>query len=230
MSRAKEASLETRLWRSNAREFGVLAVVLFASAGTFRYWQAWTYMAARLIPLVATNLHLIRRDRELLRRRLKLEEEGESEGVHKLFFALVRLLGLGMFVLAGLDRRHQWSAVSLPVVVAATLAVALGGFVIFRVFRENSHCSSVIELGAQQTVVMTGPYRLVRHPMYTGAVLGAAASPLALGSWYAALLVPPFCAIFVMRILAEELFLSAGLPGYAAYMGITRKRLFPGVW
>ena len=225
-----EASLESRLWRSNAREFGVQAVVLFAAAGTLRYGEAWTYLAARLVPVVVTNLYLIRRDRQLLRRRLKLEEEGETEGVHKAFFALVRLVGLAMFVVAGLDRRFGWSSVPLSVVVPATLAVSLGGFVIFRVFRENSHCSSVIELGAQQTVVTTGPYRLVRHPMYTGAVLGAAASPLALGSWYAALLVPPFCAIFVMRIIAEERFLSAGLPGYAAYLGVTRKRLFPGVW
>jgi protein-S-isoprenylcysteine O-methyltransferase Ste14 len=230
MSLGKESSLESRLWRSNAREFGVQAVALFAAAGTFRYGQAWTYMAARLVPVVATNLYLIRRDRELLRRRLKIEEEGESEGVHKAFFAFLRLLGLAMFVVAGLDRRFQWSSVPLSVVVSATLAVTCGGFVIFRVFRENSHCSSVIEVGAQQQVVMTGPYRLVRHPMYTGALLAVVASPLALGSWYAALIVPPFCAILVMRILAEERFLSAGLPGYAAYIGITRKRLLPGVW
>jgi protein-S-isoprenylcysteine O-methyltransferase Ste14 len=230
MSQAKEASLERRLWRSNAREFGVQAVVLFAAAGTFRYQQAWTYLAARLLPVVVANLYLIRRDRELLRRRLKIEEEGETEGVHKAFFALLLLVGLAMFVVAGLDRRFHWSSVPFSVVVPATLVVNLGGFVIFRVFRENSHCSSVIELGEQQAVVMTGPYRLVRHPMYTGAILGAAASPLALGSFYAALLVPPFCALFVMRILAEERFLSAGLPGYAAYMRITRKRLLPGVW
>jgi protein-S-isoprenylcysteine O-methyltransferase Ste14 len=225
-----EKSLESRLWRSNAREFGVQAIVLFAAAGTFRYWQAWLTLGLRLVPVVATNLYMIRRDRELLRRRLAVEEEGEKERVHRIFFALIILLGLAMNAVAGLDRRFGWSAVPLPLVLAGCAASTAGVFLISWVFRENTYCSSVIELRGGQTVVTTGPYRVVRHPMYSGGLLGAAALPLALGSYYAAVFVVPLGALFAMRILAEERFLSTQLPGYAAYMEMTRKRLVPGVW
>ena len=205
-------------------------VVLLAAAGTFRYWQAWAVLALRLLPIVATNLYLVRKDRELLRRRLAIEEEGETERVHQVFFALVRLLALAMFVVAGLDRRYGWSPVPLALVLAGCVALTGAGFVIFRVFRENTYCSSVIELRAGQRVVTTGPYRVVRHPMYTGVLLGTVAMPFALGSYYAAAFVLPLCAVFVVRILAEEKFLFAELAGYATYMGVTRKRLVPGVW
>ncbi len=208
----------------------VQTVVLLAAAGTLAYWQAWATMGLRLVPIVMTNVHLVRNDPALLERRLAIEEEGEKDGVHKLFFALIRVFGLAMFCVAGLDRRYGWSAVPVPLVLAGCLGVAGGGFVIFRVFRENTYCSSVVELREGQTVVATGPYRLVRHPMYTGALLGIPAMPLALGSYVAATFVLPLCAIFVMRIVAEEKFLSVELPGYAAYMSATRKRLVPGVW
>jgi protein-S-isoprenylcysteine O-methyltransferase Ste14 len=230
MVRAKTASPEARLWRHLIRELGVQTVVLFAAAGTLRYWQAWTYLAVRLMPMVVTNVYMIRSDRELLLRRLKLVEEGETQGVHKVFFVAVQLLGLAIFVVAGLDRRFGWSAAALPLVLGASLAVAASGLLIFRVFRENTYCSSVIEIGTGQSVVSTGPYRLVRHPMYTGALLGVVATPFALGSYAAAALIAPMVAIFVVRILAEERFLAVGLPGYAEYMGQTRKRLLPGVW
>jgi protein-S-isoprenylcysteine O-methyltransferase Ste14 len=224
------ASLESRLWRSNVREFGVQAVVLFAAAGTLRYWQAWAVFAARIVPVVMTNLYMIRKDRELLRRRLALEEEGETEGVHKVFFALLLPIGLAMLFVAGLDRRFGWSAVPLPVVLGACVAVSAGMFVVSWVFRANTYCSSVIEIRAQQTVVAAGPYRVVRHPMYTGLLLALAAMPLALGSYCAEVFALPLGALFVVRILAEERFLCAGLPGYTEYKSATRKRLVPRVW
>jgi protein-S-isoprenylcysteine O-methyltransferase Ste14 len=230
MAREMTASLESRLWRSNAREFGVQAVVLFAAAGTFRYWQAWTVLALRIVPVVVTNLYMIRHDRELLRRRLAVEEEGETQTVHKVFFALIVLLGVAMMLVAGLDRRFGWSDVPLPVVLCGCATVTAGMFLIYRVFRENTYCASVIELREHHTVVSTGPYRLVRHPMYSAALLGAGAMPLALGSYVAAVSVLPLVALLVMRIRAEEKFLSAELPGYAAYMTATPKRLVPGVW
>jgi protein-S-isoprenylcysteine O-methyltransferase Ste14 len=159
-----------------------------------------------------------------------VEEEGETERVHKVFFALVVSLGLAMLVVAGLDRRFGWSAVPLPVVLGACALLFAGGMIIYRVFRENTYCASVIELRERQTVVRTGPYRLVRHPMYTGVLLGTAAMPLALGSYFAALFILPIGLTFVVRILAEERFLRGGLPGYAEYMRETRRRLVPGVW
>jgi protein-S-isoprenylcysteine O-methyltransferase Ste14 len=224
------ASLERRLLRSNVREFGAQAVILFAAAGTFRYWQAWAVLGLRLVPVVMANVYLIRHDRELLRRRLAIEEEGETETVHKAFFTLIVLLGFALLVVAGLDRRFGWSHVPLPVVLGACAVGTAGQFLIYRVFRENTYCSSVVELRESQTVVSTGPYRFVRHPMYAGVLLGAGAMPLALGSYVAAVSILPLVALLVVRIRAEERFLSGELPGYAAYMRATHKRLVPGVW
>jgi protein-S-isoprenylcysteine O-methyltransferase Ste14 len=224
------SSLESRLLRSNVREFVVQAVVLFAAAGTFRYWQAWTVLALRILPYALANSYMIRHDRELLRRRLAIEEEGEKETVHKVFFALIVLLGLALNLVAGLDRRFGWSEVPLPVVLGACALSTAGLFLIYRVLRENTYCASVIEICDHQTVVSTGPYRLVRHPMYSATLLGAGALPLALGSYVAAVSVLPLVALLVIRIRAEERFLSARLPGYADYMKTTQKRLVPGVW
>jgi protein-S-isoprenylcysteine O-methyltransferase Ste14 len=224
------ASLETRLWRSNVRQFGLQTIVLLAAAGTLRYWEAWTVLALQLVPVAVANVYLIRHDRELLRRRLAIEEEGEKETVHKVFFALLRLLALALFVVAGLDRRFGWSHVPLPVVLGACAALTAGQFLIYRVFRENTYCSSVVELREHQTVVSTGPYRLLRHPMYSAVLLGASAMPLALGSYVAAVSIVPLVALLVVRIRAEERFLSSALPGYAEYTKTTPNRLVPGVW
>jgi protein-S-isoprenylcysteine O-methyltransferase Ste14 len=208
----------------------VQGVVLFGAAGTLRYEQAWSYLAVSFVGSAVTNVYLQRKDRELLRRRLTIEEEGETERVHRVFFALVRLLALALFVVAGLDRRFAWSNVPGSVVAGATLGVAAGLLVIFEVFRANSHASSVIEVGEGQKVVTSGPYRSVRHPMYTGALLGMVATPLALGSYWAEAAFPPLLAVFVVRLLAEERFLANRLPGYAEYLARTPKRLVPGVW
>jgi protein-S-isoprenylcysteine O-methyltransferase Ste14 len=205
-------------------------VVLFAAAGTFRYWQGWTMLALRIIPVLVTSQYMIRHDRELLRRRLAAIEEGETETFHKVFFALIVLLGLMVTLVAGLDRRFGWTDVPLPVVLCGCAAITGTGVLIDRVFRENTYCSSVIEIRQHQTVVSAGPYRLVRHPMYSAALLGAVGLPLALGSYVATVFVVPIGALLVMRIRAEEKFLTAELPGYAAYMRATPKRLVPGIW
>jgi protein-S-isoprenylcysteine O-methyltransferase Ste14 len=223
-------SLELRSTRSGLRYMLVLVAALFLAAGTLRYWQAWLYVGMQLVWLVVTTVYLLRHDRALMQRRLAAEERGEKERVQQVFFLLFGLCGLGILVLSGLDRRFGWSAVSLPVVIAACAAFAVGASIVFWVLRENTFASSVIEVQAQQAVIGTGPYRLVRHPMYTGMLLALAATPLALGSYCAELLLLPLFGLFVMRLLAEERLLQAGLPGYAAYMQQTRRRLLPGLW
>jgi protein-S-isoprenylcysteine O-methyltransferase Ste14 len=224
------ASLEFRIHRITARTAAIAGLALFVSAGTLRYWQGWTYLAVQLASMTATNIYLLRHDRELARRRLAIVEVGETERVHKLFFALMQPMVLGILVLSGLDRRFGWSAVSLAVVMVGWAGYAAGVLIVGLVFRENSHASSVIEVGEQQTVVATGPYRSVRHPMYSGALLGALATPLALGSYVAEALFIPLVGLFVVRLLAEERFLRGALRGYDEYMRQTRKRLVPGVW
>ncbi len=223
-------SLRTLVVRTAMILLLLQAVALFASAGTFGYWQAWLYLGVTLVSMTLTNAYLLRRAPELLRRRFAGDAKGETEGVHKLFQLFVRLVALGMLVVAGLDRRFGWTAVPPAAVVGGSLVYAASLLVLFLTFRENAYASSVVEVGAGQTVVGSGPYRFVRHPMYSAAVLGTAASPLALGSLAAEVFLPVTCGLFIMRILAEERFLSGNLPGYSAYMSKTPRRLVPGLW
>jgi len=149
-------SLRTRITLHTAKFLLALAVVLFASAGALRYWDAWVYLGLQLVTMTATNAYLLKRDPALLERRLALEE-GEKEKVQKVVMGLFRLFGLAMLVVAGLDHRFGWSAVPPALVAAASAVFVAGTVVIFLVFRENTHTSSIIEVSSEQKVVSTGP-------------------------------------------------------------------------
>ncbi len=208
----------------------VQGVVLFATAWTFSYAQAWIYLGLQLVSMTATNAYLLKHDPVLLERRLTIEESGESDRLQRRVIALMKVMMLALLVIAGLDHRLSWSRVHPVVVVAGAILFAAGAALVFAVFRANTFTSSVIELMPQQTVVATGPYRLVRHPMYFGALLTGLAAPLVLGSYMAELLVPPTFVLLVVRIFGEERFLSARLRGYGQYVQATPRRLIPGVW
>ena len=223
-------SLTTRARRSLLRSLAVQGTVLFLCAGSLGYGRAWLYLAFTTVSTLATNAYLMRSNRSLLERRLAAEGQGETERIQRLFFALLRIVGLVMLAVAGLDRRFGWSSVSPWIAACAYLVLCIGWVVVVLVFRENAHGSSVIEVTEEQRVIASGPYRWVRHPMYTGFLLMIAATPLALGSFYAQLLVPLIIGLFVMRMVAEERFLAARLSGYTNYLHTTRKRLLPWVW
>jgi protein-S-isoprenylcysteine O-methyltransferase Ste14 len=142
----------------------------------------------------------------------------------------MNVFGAAMLVVAGLDRRFSWSAVPTSIVLVACIVFVAGSVLVFVVFRANTYGSSIIEVQKGQTVVATGPYRTLRHPMYAGMILMGVATPLVLGSLWAALLVPPGWVLLVVRILAEERLLQDRLPGYREYLSATRHRLIPGVW
>jgi protein-S-isoprenylcysteine O-methyltransferase Ste14 len=203
----------TRATLHMARFSLVLAVVLFGSAGTLRFWQAWLYIGLQIVTMTATNAYLARRDPALLERRLAIAK-GEKERAQRIVMALVRGLGVAMLVLAGLDRRFGWSAVPPAVVTAAAVVFVLGVLVVVLVYRENTFTSAVIEVDEGQRVVSTGPYRLVRHPMYAGTLLMGVATPLLLGSYWAELQLPVSFAVLVVRLVAEERFLAERLAGY----------------
>lgn len=216
--------------RSTARTLGGAAVVLFVSAGTFAYWQAWWFLSLSALSTVGVNLYLLRHDPELLHRRLAAEEQGETQLVHKVFMALLLLLSLGQLVVAGLDHRHGWTHVSMLGVAAASALYLAGAGGVFWVLRTNSHASSVITVEQQQPVISHGPYRWVRHPMYTGFLLMYATMPLVLGSSCSVAFFVPQLVLFVVRLLSEEKFLQAELRGYTDYMNRTPRRLVPGLW
>jgi protein-S-isoprenylcysteine O-methyltransferase Ste14 len=176
-------SLATRTTLNTAKFLAILAVVLFVSAGTLRFWQAWLFLALNLVWLAIAGAYFLRRDPALVERRLVQDEKGEKETVQKIIMAITRVLGAAMLLVAGLDRRHGWSNAPPAVVAAAAIVLAAGTALVFAVFRANTYTSSIIEVEPHQTVVATGPYRALRHPFYAGFLLMGLATPLVLGSY-----------------------------------------------
>jgi protein-S-isoprenylcysteine O-methyltransferase Ste14 len=205
----------------------VLGAVFFLSAGTIRYWEAWVYLVALFTPMALVVGYLIRHDPNLLARRLTMREEREKQSAIQKLGSVVWVL---IFVIPGLDQRFGWSLVS-PLLVAVSDVFVLGGYLLFfLVMRENSYASRIVEVQEGQTVITTGPYALVRHPMYLAVLVMLFFSPLALGSFWALIPTAFTPIILILRIRDEEAMLLAELPGYRAYTLQTPYRLVPGVW
>ena len=205
----------------------VLPALLLWPAGTIVYWEAWAFIGILLACSSGLMAYLYVRDPALLERRLRGREKHAEQRAVVVLGSLCYLL---IFMLPGLDRRFGWSDVPTVAVVAAD-AVIVAAFGFFGlVLRENSFASRTVEVEQGQRVVTTGPYSLVRHPMYVAIIVIFLAMPVALGSWWAVLATLPLIAVLVVRIRHEEQLLARDLEGYAAYMRSTRHRLVPGVW
>ncbi len=219
--------LTRRAYLAIAGAVVVFGAIFFLPAGTLDYWEAWAYLGVVLVPMLFVLVYLLRRDPELLARRLQMRER---ERTQKGVIGLSMIFLLAAFIMPGLDRRWGWSVMPWWVAVAADLLVLLGYAIIFRVFRENQFTSRTIQVEQGQQVISTGPYAAVRHPMYVGVLVFYLASPIALGSWWAFLPALTFVPILVVRILNEEQVLERDLPGYREYKLKTRYRLLPGIW
>jgi protein-S-isoprenylcysteine O-methyltransferase Ste14 len=204
--------------------------LLFGPAWTLDYPLAWIFLAVFFASAGLITAHLATHDPALLERRIRGGPNVETEPLQKWIQAAAALIFAGTFLVASLDRRFGWSHVPLALAFAGDVAVAAGFYAVFRVFRENSFTATTVVVAPGQTVVSTGPYAAVRHPMYAGALLMLTGIPLALGSWWALLLFVPMTAAIVARLLDEERLLTAQLPGYADYRRSVRYRLLPGVW
>ncbi len=207
--------------------FLMLGLMFFVPAGTLDYWQAWAYLAVVFIPAAFVVAYFLKNDPEFLVRRLKFREKQAKQQLVIKLSSIVFIVG---FLLPGIDRRFGWSSVPAELVLAADAVVFLSYLFIFLVFRENSFAGRTIEVVKEQKVISTGPYSVIRHPMYLGVIFMYSATPLALGSYLALpvfLLVIP---ILALRIRNEEDVLRRGLPGYSDYCKKTRYRLIPFVW
>jgi protein-S-isoprenylcysteine O-methyltransferase Ste14 len=208
----------------------VLGLALFVSAGTFNYWQAWVYLGVFAGCTVLITAYLIRRDPGLLARRVSSGPAAETRKSQQAIQSLASLLFIALFIVPGLDQRFNWTSVSPALSILSDVVVAVGFFIVFLVFRENSFTSATIEVADEQRVISSGPYAVVRHPMYAGAFLLVLLTPTALGSW-AALPIPfGLIAVIILRLIDEERFLSASLEGYEAYRQRVRWRIVPGIW
>lgn len=213
-----------------AQLVGTLGLALFAPAWTLDYPRAWIYLAIFTLASALITIYLAKHDPALLERRIRAGPRAESAPLQQAIQGVAALAFIGIFLLASVDHRFLWSRVPLAVALAGELAVVLGFLIVFTVFRENTYTAATIEIAPDQTVVSSGPYAIVRHPMYAGALILIAGTPIALGSWWALIFALPLTSAIVVRLLDEETYLSAHLPKYLRYCAEVRYRLLPGVW
>jgi protein-S-isoprenylcysteine O-methyltransferase Ste14 len=212
------------------RTFGFSAFLglFLVVAGGPGFWQGLRYWLVFTLCSVALTLHFLQHDPALIDRRLS--EHTEKDESQQIIRGLLNTVLIMLLVVAGLDHRLDWSHVPAPAVALADVVVALGFAVIFLTFRANSHAGSIVDVTPQQRVVSSGPYALVRHPMYLGAALILLATPFALGSEWAIPWALAAVACLAWRLVEEERYLSHHLPGYDAYRRQTPYRLIPYVW
>lgn len=224
--------MKTALQVTLAALFGIalFGVALFGPAGTFDYWQAWVllagYAALSLVFLVYAGVT----NPDLVRRRLRTGPAAETRPRQKIVVAGVYVVFAALLVVSALDRRFGWSHVPTAVCWLGDVLVLLGLGITLLVVLQNNYAAATITVEAGQTVVTTGLYGLVRHPMYSATLIMMAGIPLALGSYWGLLVLLAAVPVFAVRILDEEKALAEELAGYRDYLHAVRYRLVPGVW
>ena len=208
----------------------VTGLLLFVPAGTTRYPQGWVYLAVFTGASLLTSLYLIWKDPALLQRRMRGGPTAEKETAQKIIMFFASIGFIALLVVSAFDYRFGWSSVPVAVEIAGDLLVAIGFYFIFLVYKENSFTSATIEVAENQKVISTGPYALVRHPMYASAFLYLIGTPLALGSYWGLLALVFMAPFLIWRLLDEERFLEKNLPGYREYQKKVRHHLVPHLW
>ncbi len=201
----------------------LVPAMMFLAAWTLRFWQGWVFTGIFLVFNLILVVYFGRRDPKLLERRMEHKEPRRQQ---KQFKMLWLPLWICTLVLPGLDYRFGWSVrlmggVALWETVVSLVLIVVGWVVVFHVMRFNSYASAIVKVEEGQKVITDGPYRLVRHPMYTGFALMILGTPWALGSWVALIPALPLIPVLIFRLLDEERVLRRELPGYAEYCGRT---------
>jgi protein-S-isoprenylcysteine O-methyltransferase Ste14 len=207
-----------------------MAALIFIPAGTLDFWPAWLFLAVYFTSSLAITLYLMAKDPALLQRRMRGGPTAEKQTTQKIIMSLTSVGFIGLLVVPALDHRFGWSYVSPAIELIGDALVALGFIGVLRVFKENTYTASTIELAADQRVISTGPYALVRHPMYAAALGMLIGIPIALGSYLALIVIVGITGALIWRLLDEERFLATNLPGYLEYQKKVPHRLIPGVW
>ena len=205
----------------------LMGLILFLPAGTFKYWQGWILIGILFVPMFVAGLILMKKNPELLKKRLNAKEEEKEQ---KIVILLSGIMFLAAFIVAGLNFRFGWIVLPMWATYIAA-AVFLGAYALYaEVLRENEYLSRTIEVQKDQKVVDTGLYGVVRHPMYMTTLLLFLAMPMVLGSVISFAIMLLYVPIIVMRIRNEEKVLTKGLPGYEEYMKKVKYRIIPFIW
>lgn len=205
----------------------LMGLILFLPAGNFKFWQGWLLIGILFVPMFVAGLILMKKNPELLKKRLNAKEEEKEQ---KIVILLSGIMFLAAFAVAGLNFRFGW--IVLPMWASyISAAVFLAAYVLYaEVLRENEYLSRTIEVQEDQKVVDTGLYGVVRHPMYMSTLLLFLAMPMVLGSVISLVIMLAYIPIIVMRIKNEEKVLAKGLPGYEEYMKKVKYRIIPFIW
>lgn len=207
--------------------FAVMAALLFLPAGSFGYWQAWLLLGILFGPMLIAGIVLAVKKPELLERRLNMREEQKEQ---RFVVAMSGLIFILAFIAAGLSYRNGWLMFPAWASYESAVVFLLSYGLYAEVLRENIYLSRTIEVQADQKVIDTGLYGIVRHPMYMSTVILFMSMPLVLGSPLAFLIMLLYVPVIVMRIRNEEKVLEKGLPGYTEYEKKVKHRLIPFIW
>jgi len=223
-------NLNTKAWLSLAGLATAMGLLLFVPARTVHYWQAWVYLTIFTATSALITLNLMKHDPALLERRMRGGPTAEKQPAQRLIMlgtsiGFISLLGVPAF-----DFRFGWSAVPFIGVVLGDVLVITGFYFISLVYKENTFASATIEISEDQKVISTGPYAIVRHPMYASGAMYLLGTPLALGSYWGLLMFGIMMPFLIWRLFDEERFLAKNLPGYTEYQKQVRYRLIPFVW
>jgi len=227
MKSVGQKSLKFRIFIRFGSSPFILGLLFFLPAGSLAFWEAWVYMGMLLVPILFAVLYFLRKDPELLERRMKMKEKEKEQD---LLVKLSSVFLIAGFLIPGFDFRYQWSNIPVFVVLLADALVLTGYAVFLFVMKANSFLSRTVEVEQEQRLITTGPYSLVRHPMYFGVLLMFLFAPVALGSWWALFPFIPMPVILILRIISEERVLQENLPGYGDYMKKVPFRMIPGLW
>jgi protein-S-isoprenylcysteine O-methyltransferase Ste14 len=219
--------VQTTIW------LAAMGAVLFLAAGDWGWPQGWVFLGEIAVSSFAVSFWLARHDPALLAARLSAPVQPDQQPWDRVFMAAAALVFVSWLVLSALDaRRFGWSVVPLWAEALGAVLIALCMLVVWQTFRFNTFAAPQVrvQIDRGQRVVTDGPYRIVRHPMYAGALLMFVGTPLLLGSWWGLLFVPLAVVGIGFRAVGEEQMLRLELPGYDDYTRDVRFRLFPGLW
>src|SRR5208337_5138420 len=223
-------SLQTKVMVVESVEFLVMALALFLPAGTVAWPAAWVFLGLLFVSSLPITWWLLKYDPGLIEERMRFRPQLSWD---KVFIAIVLVFIVFWLILMPLDAvRFHWSRMPVELKTLGALVLLISLYIAFLTMRENPYSSAVVRVQKEraQTVISTGPYRYVRHPMYTGACLFFLGTALLLGSWYGVLCTPVFIGLFAVRAVLEERLLRKELEGYDAYMARVKYRFFPHVW